>query len=85
MTEYAVRLTRLNYSYPDGTRALENFDIWAEAAARHADPDPESMWGFGIDESFPATAKEDGTIVIDFFPSKENPKICGIKVVPATP
>ncbi len=26
MTDYAVRITRLNYSYPDGTRALENID-----------------------------------------------------------
>jgi cobalt/nickel transport system ATP-binding protein len=25
--EYAVRITRLNYSYPDGTRALENIDL----------------------------------------------------------
>jgi cobalt/nickel transport system ATP-binding protein len=26
MSDYAVRITRLNYSYPDGTRALENVD-----------------------------------------------------------
>jgi cobalt/nickel transport system ATP-binding protein len=27
MTDYAVRLTRLSYSYPDGTRALESVDL----------------------------------------------------------
>jgi cobalt/nickel transport system ATP-binding protein len=27
MTEYAVRLTRLNYIYPDGTKALEGIDL----------------------------------------------------------
>ncbi len=27
MTEYAVRITRLNYTYPDGTRALEGIDL----------------------------------------------------------
>ncbi len=27
MTDYAVRLTRLSYSYPDGTRALEAVDL----------------------------------------------------------
>jgi cobalt/nickel transport system ATP-binding protein len=27
MTEFAVRLTRLSYSYPDGTRALEAIDL----------------------------------------------------------
>ncbi len=27
MTEYAVRITRLHYSYPDGTKALEGIDL----------------------------------------------------------
>ncbi|MBZ5494909.1 MAG: ATP-binding cassette domain-containing protein [Acidobacteriia bacterium] len=27
MTDYAIRLTRLNYAYPDGTRALEAIDL----------------------------------------------------------
>jgi cobalt/nickel transport system ATP-binding protein len=27
MTDYAVRITRLNYTYPDGTRALEGIDL----------------------------------------------------------
>jgi cobalt/nickel transport system ATP-binding protein len=27
MTEYAIRITRLNYSYPDGTKALDNIDL----------------------------------------------------------
>lgn len=27
MTEYAVRLTRLNYTYPDGTKALDGIDL----------------------------------------------------------
>lgn len=27
MTEYAVRITRLGYTYPDGTRALEEIDL----------------------------------------------------------
>jgi len=27
MTEYAVRITRLNYSYPDGCKALEGVDL----------------------------------------------------------
>ena len=27
MSEYAVRITRLNYSYPDGTKALEGIDL----------------------------------------------------------
>jgi cobalt/nickel transport system ATP-binding protein len=27
MIEYAVRFTRLNYSYPDGTKALESIDL----------------------------------------------------------
>jgi cobalt/nickel transport system ATP-binding protein len=27
MTEYAVRITRLNYAYPDGTKALEGIDL----------------------------------------------------------
>jgi cobalt/nickel transport system ATP-binding protein len=27
MTEYAVRIIRLNYTYPDGTRALEKIDL----------------------------------------------------------
>lgn len=27
MTEYAVRLTRLTYSYPDGTKALDGIDL----------------------------------------------------------
>jgi cobalt/nickel transport system ATP-binding protein len=27
MTEYAVRLTRLTYTYPDGTKALEGIDL----------------------------------------------------------
>ena len=27
MTEFAVRITRLNYAYPDGTRALEAIDL----------------------------------------------------------
>jgi len=27
MIDYAVRITRLNYSYPDGTRALEGIDL----------------------------------------------------------
>lgn len=27
MTDYAVRITRLNYSYPDGTRALDSIDL----------------------------------------------------------
>lgn len=27
MTDYAIRITRLNYTYPDGTRALEAIDL----------------------------------------------------------
>ena len=27
MTDYAIRITRLNYSYPDGTRAIEGIDL----------------------------------------------------------
>jgi cobalt/nickel transport system ATP-binding protein len=27
MTDYAVRITRLNYAYPDGTKALEGIDL----------------------------------------------------------
>jgi cobalt/nickel transport system ATP-binding protein len=27
MTEYSVRITQLNYTYPDGTRALEKIDL----------------------------------------------------------
>jgi energy-coupling factor transporter ATP-binding protein EcfA2 len=27
MTDYAVRITRLNYTYPDGTKALEEIDL----------------------------------------------------------
>jgi cobalt/nickel transport system ATP-binding protein len=27
MTDYAVRITRLHYTYPDGTRALESIDL----------------------------------------------------------
>jgi cobalt/nickel transport system ATP-binding protein len=27
MTDYAVRITRLNYTYPDGTRALDGIDL----------------------------------------------------------
>jgi len=27
MTDYAVRITRLNYTYPDGTKALEGIDL----------------------------------------------------------
>ena len=27
MTDYAVQITRLNYTYPDGTRALEGIDL----------------------------------------------------------
>jgi cobalt/nickel transport system ATP-binding protein len=27
MSDYAVRITRLNYSYPDGTKALEGIDL----------------------------------------------------------
>jgi cobalt/nickel transport system ATP-binding protein len=34
MTEFAVRITRLNYSYPDGTQALEGIDIDVRAGER---------------------------------------------------
>jgi cobalt/nickel transport system ATP-binding protein len=27
MSDYAVRITRLNYTYPDGTKALEGIDL----------------------------------------------------------
>ena len=36
MTEYAVRITRLSYSYPDGTRALEGIDLDVRAGERVA-------------------------------------------------
>lgn len=36
MTDYAIRLTRLNYSYPDGTRALEGIDLDIRAGERVA-------------------------------------------------
>jgi cobalt/nickel transport system ATP-binding protein len=36
MTDYAVRMTRLNYSYPDGTRALESIDLDIHAGERVA-------------------------------------------------
>jgi len=34
MTEYAVRITRLGYTYPDGTRALEEIDLDVEVGER---------------------------------------------------
>jgi cobalt/nickel transport system ATP-binding protein len=36
MTEYAVRLTRLTYSYPDGTRALDAIDLDIQSGERVA-------------------------------------------------
>lgn len=36
MTDYAVRITRLNYTYPDGTRALEGIDFDAAVGERIA-------------------------------------------------
>jgi cobalt/nickel transport system ATP-binding protein len=36
MTEYAVRLTRLSYSYHDGTRALDAIDLDIQAGERAA-------------------------------------------------
>ena len=37
MTDYAVRITRLNYTYPDGTKALEGIDL--DVSLRRADRD----------------------------------------------
>jgi cobalt/nickel transport system ATP-binding protein len=36
MTEYAIRITRLNYTYPDGTRALDGIDLDLRAGERVA-------------------------------------------------
>jgi len=36
MADYAVRITRLNYSYPDGTKALEGIDLDVRAGERVA-------------------------------------------------
>jgi len=36
MTEYAIRITRLNYSYPDGTRALQEIDLDVRTGERVA-------------------------------------------------
>ena len=36
MAEFAVRITRLNYSYPDGTRALEGIDLDVRVGERVA-------------------------------------------------
>jgi cobalt/nickel transport system ATP-binding protein len=36
MSDYAVRITRLNYSYPDGTRALEGIDLDVRTGERVA-------------------------------------------------
>lgn len=36
MSDYAVRITRLSYSYPDGTRALEGIDFDVRAGERVA-------------------------------------------------
>ncbi len=36
MTDYAVRITRLNYAYPDGTKALEGIDLDVRAGERVA-------------------------------------------------
>ena len=36
MTDYAVRITRLNYTYPDGTKALEGIDLDVRSGERVA-------------------------------------------------
>ncbi len=36
MTEYAVRITRLSYTYPDGTKALQSIDLDVRAGERMA-------------------------------------------------
>lgn len=36
MAEYAVRITRLNYTYPDGTKALEGVDLDVRSGERVA-------------------------------------------------
>jgi cobalt/nickel transport system ATP-binding protein len=36
MTDYAVRITRLHYTYPDGTRALDSIDLDIRAGERAA-------------------------------------------------
>lgn len=36
MSEYAVRITRLSYSYPDGTKALDDVDLDVRAGERLA-------------------------------------------------
>jgi cobalt/nickel transport system ATP-binding protein len=36
MSEYAVRITRLSYSYPDGTKALESIDLDVREGERMA-------------------------------------------------
>ena len=36
MTEYAVRITRLSYAYPDGTKALQSIDLDVRAGERLA-------------------------------------------------
>jgi cobalt transport protein ATP-binding subunit len=36
MTDYAVRITRLNYTYPDGTKALEGIDLDVRCGERIA-------------------------------------------------
>src|SRR5512145_829492 len=36
MSDYAVRITRLNYTYPDGTKALEGIDLDVSCGERLA-------------------------------------------------
>src|SRR5437667_11867126 len=36
MAEYAIRITRLSYSYPDGTKALEDVDLDVRVGERVA-------------------------------------------------
>jgi hypothetical protein len=71
----------------NGTQVLTDFDISAEvAAAKGLDPNPgdTSLQGYAIAKSSSVTADGDGQVVIHFIPNVENPKVCGIKVVPVT-
>ena len=36
MTDFAVRITRLNFTYPDGTKALEGIDLDIRSGERVA-------------------------------------------------
>jgi beta-galactosidase len=58
----------------NGTKVLTDFDIFATAGGKD----------IGIVESFTATAQADGTIAIGFISVKNNAKVSGIEIFPAT-